>query len=98
MRCAGPSSIAERLARNIGVAKAGTSMQPPNGGAQAFRSLHDRRGSVISVSAGLNCRPPRCAIIGEVSYVASGFSSTFDAPDAFSEGARASMRAANESC
>jgi hypothetical protein len=30
MRCAGPCSIAERLARNIGVAKAGTSMQPSN--------------------------------------------------------------------
>ena len=50
MRCAGTRSIADRPARNIEVAKAGTSMRPSNGRDRASRILRDRQGSAVSVS------------------------------------------------
>jgi hypothetical protein len=69
MRCAGPCSIADRLTRNTGVAKAGMSRQhltvklkPPVacmiGEVPRFHYLCQAQ-----------LRPPRCTIIGEVSVL-----------------------------
>src|SRR5215210_5670256 len=56
--CAGPSSIAEGPAWNIGVAEAGTTMRPSNGRDRTSRILRDRQGSTVSVSLPVSTAPP----------------------------------------